>query len=226
MKAFKLASARAITGMVAAAVESVMRSTEAVHEAAVQSVAHIEKHGDWTNLKTLMVGLKASGFRYQGVRIWIEAHSPIRFPADTKADGGFTIRLLKPTEDGYTPYNIEALWTTPFTDFEPAKERVGTPVYAEDFVKGITGAKARFLRLVENTNSDGTPIDAKKPFYRGNVATMLTFLGQLEALNAPTDGTKAADEKAAQRERETVALGAPARSAVSADAADLGAKAA
>jgi len=221
MAAFKLASAKAIGALIATAVGHVNSADTAVHDAAVQSVAHAEKHGDWTLVKTLMLGLKNSGYRYQGVRIWIEGFSPLRFPADRNAEGGFTIKVLKAGDDGFTPYNINGMWSTKFTDYEPSNERTGRPVYADDFVGGIMRSKERFLRLLSNTNNDGTPKDNTKPYYRGDVAAMLSFLSQVEAIHVPEDRTKLEDEKAAQREAEQGILGA----AANANAAVLGADA-
>jgi hypothetical protein len=173
-KAFKLVSARAISGLVAGAIEAASKATEMVHVAAVQSCAHTEAHGDWTLLKTLMVGLKNSGFRMQGVRIWIEHFTPIRFPADKTAEGGFTIKVLRPEADDYTPWDIKGMWETPFTDFEPANERVGQAKDAEGIAK-------QFQRLLENTANDGTPIDPTKPYYPGDVRAVVTAIGQVVA---------------------------------------------
>lgn len=204
--AFTLKSKKVVVALVTTVVQHVQAADPLVHEAAVQTAAHAEKHGDWTLIHRLMVGLKNSGYRFQGVRVWIEAFTPLRFPADKNSDGGFTVKVLKPGDDGYTPWNIEGMNDTPFTAFEPANERVGKPIYADDFVKGIFGAKDRFLRLLENTNSDGTPRDPAKPYYRGDVPKMLAFIGQLEGLNRPEDATKAEDEKRAQREAETAVI--------------------
>lgn len=185
MRAFKLASANNINVLIGAAIESVTKSTEMVHEAAVQAVAHVEKHGDWTLLKRLMLGLKDGGFRYEGLRVWIEHFSPIRFPAAKGEPGGFTVKVLKPYADGYTPFNVPEMWATPFTDFEPAKERVGKPIDTSDFIGGIMGAGARFRKLVENTTEDGKPVDPTKPYFIGKRSDMEAFLRQLASITTP-----------------------------------------
>ena len=203
---FKLQSSKAIGGMVAAAVAHVQASGALVHDAAVQTVAHTEKHGDWTLLKTLMLGLKTSGFRYEGVRVWIMAHSPITFVADKSQPGGFTIKVLKEGDEKYVAWNVEGMNNTPFTSFEPSNERVGQPVYADDFIGGIMRSRARFIKLVQNTNADGSPKDATKPYYRGDIGAMLAFLTQIDAIKAPEDRAKVEDEKATLRASEQAIL--------------------
>lgn len=210
-KAFKLLAASAIGTVITNALTNLAKADENIHIAAVQSVAHIEAHGDWTLLKRLMVGLKASGYRFQGVRVWIEAHSPVRFPADKEADGGFTIKVLKPADKGYTPFDIPAMWARSFREFEPANERTGRPVYTDSFVGLVQREKARFLRLLENTAPDGTPKDPAKDYFRGDISEGLRYLNDLEGVKAPKDDTKANDEKAALRAAETLTVAPPAK---------------
>lgn len=203
---FKLATGGAVNKLIDTIAADLGAVDQNVHEAGVQTVAHVEKHGDWTLLKRLILVLRSSGYRVQGVRAWIEGHSPIRFPADKAADGGFTVKVLKEGEDGFVPFNIEGMIATPFTAYEPSNERVGQPVYAGDLVGGINRTRQRFLKLVENTNNDGSPKDPAKPYYRGDIGKMLAYLTALDAIVEPNDPAKAEDDKAAQRAAESALI--------------------
>lgn len=211
--AFKLQTGKAVNALIATIKLNLGAVDKNVNDAAIQSVAHARPqgeggHGDWTLIKNLMVVLKASGYRAQGVRVWIEAHSPLRFPADAKAEGGFTVKVLKEGDKDYTPFNIEGMIATSFLDYEPSAERTGQPVYAEDLAGSITRTKKRFLALIDNTNADGTAKDASKPYYRGDIGAMLRYIQAVEAINVPEDRAKIEDEKAAQRQQESLTVGA------------------
>lgn len=203
---FKLSTSKAIGNLVDKVTKNLVTLDADVHEAVCQTVAHVEKHGDWTLLKRLMAGLKASGYRFQGVVAFIGAYSPVRFPADKSDPVGFTVKVLKPGDDGYKPFDVPAMWSTDWRALNITEERVGKAVYADDITKNIMAAQGRFLKLVENTNPDGTPRDDTKPYYRGDVGAMLSFLNQIAAIKAPEDRAKIKDAKRAEREAEEAML--------------------
>lgn len=171
--------------------KSMVKLDAAIHANAVQCMMQAEKHGDTSLMRRLLIDIvdAKSGYRRQGVIVWMRKFSPMELKGDT-------INLSGLMPDGLTrrPWRLEEANATHFTTMADAQERVGRPIYRDALTSKVEAAVKEFRKAVDNT-LDGKPIDKSKPFYDGiHVDKMIEFFDGIEnkvvELSAWKDSTR------------------------------------
>lgn len=171
MTAFVLKTAKQIGTMVDTAIKHTVTGDQLIHDAAVQTMAHAERHGDCTLADRLVKGLGRS-IRVQGLRVWYAENSPIRWNGDNK------VGMLKTTDRTYKPFNIDQANAVPFYALGAAEERTAKPLDTMAILKLIHGLKGRVEKAVTDGRFEGDSAKA---------------LGLVEAVGAYADGLVAKD---------------------------------
>lgn len=81
-----------------------------VHTTAIGGLLLVQADGNATRMDQLLQALP-KGYRQQAFKLWVQAHSPIRWNGDGK------IGVQKENAKTFTPYAIEAATAVPFWDF-------------------------------------------------------------------------------------------------------------
>lgn len=156
--------------------KSLVKLDLSIHTNAVQCMMHAEKHGDTSLMRRLLIDIidAPSGYRRQGVIVWMRKYSPMELKGDT-------INLSGLLPDGSKrPWRIEEANANHFTTLADAQERVGRPIYRDALTSKVEAAVREFRKAVSNT-LDGKPIDKSKPFYDGiHVDKMVEFFDTIE----------------------------------------------
>lgn len=149
--AFKLQSAKQIGVLVDTAITHTQKGDEIVHTAAIQCLAHAEKHGDTTLMDRLVKGLGKS-VRRQALILWVHDFSPIRWngdgqvgqaPAKIKRDG------KEQDNPNYRPYNVDKADATPFYDYAPGAERTARPLSFDGIIAVVEGLEGKIARAIK-----------------------------------------------------------------------------
>ena len=148
MSEFVLKSAAQIGKMVDTAITHTVKGDALIHEAAVQCIAHAEKHGDVTLLDRLVTGVGKS-VRVQGLKVWAQEFTPIRWNGDGK------VGLLKKGQNGFKPFDVPKAMETPFWALSAADERTAKPLTIEAMLKVVHGMKGRLEKAVKEGNFEG-----------------------------------------------------------------------
>ncbi len=90
-----------------------------VHITAVGGLELVQADRNATRMDQLLKALP-KGYRREAFKLWVQAHSPIRWNGDEK------IGILKEAAKTYTPFAIEAADATPFWDFTVENKTVKT----------------------------------------------------------------------------------------------------
>jgi hypothetical protein len=149
-----------------------------IHLNAVQCLRHGEKHGDTGPMRRLIIEIvdDKSGYRREGLIKWMRVHSPMELVKDNVKLTG-----IDATTGERRPWLIEKAWLTPFRAAKEYAEVVERPVFRDTLMSGIKRSIKAFHESVENTNADGTPKNASKPFFTGDIVVMSAFYADLEA---------------------------------------------
>lgn len=148
MTEFVLKSAAQIGKMVDTAITHTVKGDALIHEAAVQCIAHAEKHGDVTLLDRLIKGVGKS-VRVEGLKVWTAEFTPIRWNGDGK------VGMLKKGQNGYKPFDIAKAEATPFWALSAADERTAKPLTIEAMLRVVHGMKGRLEKAVKEGNFEG-----------------------------------------------------------------------
>jgi hypothetical protein len=158
-----------------------------IHSNAVQCLMHCEKHRDTSLMRRLLVDIidAKSGYRRQGLIVWMRMFSPMELSGDT-------INMSGKDKDGKErAFDIEKARQSPFWGLREAREIV-RPLYQESWLGKINAAEREFRRAIENTK-DGKPIDPTKPFYDGVGADkIVSFFDKIAEMKTeiPADSTR------------------------------------
>ena len=148
MTEFVLKTAAQIGKMVDTAIKHTLKGDALIHEAAVQCIAHAEKHGDVTLLDRLIKGVGRS-IRVEGLKVWTAEFTPIRWNGDGK------VGMLKKGQKGFVPFDIPKAETTPFWALAAADERTARPLTIEAMLRVVHGMKGRLEKAVKEGNFEG-----------------------------------------------------------------------
>lgn len=150
---FVLKTAAQIGKMVDTAIAHTAKGDMIIHEAAVQCLAHAEKHGDTTLLDRLVKGLGRS-IRVEGLRVGVAKYSPVRWNGDGK------VGALKAGAKGYVPYDVAGFEANPFWTLGEADERTAKPLNIDAVLKVIHGLKGRVEKAVKEGKFEGDHVAA------------------------------------------------------------------
>lgn len=173
----KMLDAAKVGGLIEIAFKAADKTGEAVHDAAIQCLAHIQQHGNVTLMERLVDGLSERSVNVRGLRFWAGTFAPV-------TERGGKWGLLKTDSDMYTKYmerNLEA------------------------FGDGELGIGDRMFWLDKASETPFWKLDEVKKDNGRNIArlTTATFLGQIIGLEKRLDkaiekGTFAGDEELAE----------------------------
>lgn len=166
-----------------------------IHQNAVQCLMHAEKHGDTSLMRRLLVDIldDKTGYRRQGLIAWMRAYSPM----ELKSDG--TINLSGLANGIKRPFDVLTAAKTPFYLAKKFAEVALKPVYQQTLLSAMNTAIKKYRDAKANTNEDGTPIDADKPFldlqHAKEVGEFIDDVsGKVVAISSLTDNRKAQRE--------------------------------
>lgn len=169
---------------------------QSIHANAVQCLMHAHKYGDTSLFRRLLLDVitDATGYRRQGLIVWMREFSPLEL-------SGKVINLsgVDPTTEQRKPFRIAEAHETPFWTLSKAKETVAEPIFRDGLLRVLNKAVKTYKDAVNNTvltpGVGAQPIDPSKPFYDGvqteQVEAIFDQIATLaKALDAFPDGTK------------------------------------
>lgn len=155
-----------------------------IHANAVQCMLHCSVHGDTSLMRRLLVETidSKSGYRKQGLIQWMRKHSPMELKGDNVDLSGVihseaqqkAMIAAFPDVDSKLfvvgerrPFLVDQANAADWKGDAAMREQV-KPIFQETLLSPLSAAAKRFADAIANTNDDGTPINAGKPYYEGS----------------------------------------------------------
>lgn len=118
------------------------KADEITHEGGCIAMAHAAKHHDARRMLD-MYQIMGQSTRRKGFLVWVEMFSPIRI---TDGKKGMAVKLLRPGDQGYVPFDLEGAQARPFWTLEEAEEKTPTKLSTEGFIKMITSYQGKIAK--------------------------------------------------------------------------------
>lgn len=150
-----------------------------VHLTACGGLLLVQQDGNATRMDQLLLALP-KGYRQQAFKLWVQAHSPIRWNGDGK------IGVQKPNAKAFTAFNIPAAEAVPFWDF--SKENDVKSFSIETLMAMLKRESDKLAKADEN----GDIRDAEGKITHHVDGNIVDFRAKVEAARAAIAGAKAA----------------------------------